>query len=92
MLALAITASHEHAVGEQRIQRTIVYRNEVIEHLQLSDKPEITVIVNYKKDATTPMPVVLGWFGRRERKIAELTKQLPATQGLTITECRGDEP
>jgi len=94
LLAMAITGSKEHAAAddggtqanEPRIQRTIEHRGEVIEQLQLPDKPEITVIVNYKKDAAKPMPVMFNWFGRRERKVAELTKRLPATQGVIITE------
>jgi len=92
--ALAITASNGYAAAadsettddQERIQRTLVYRNQVIEQLQLPDKPQITVIVKYKKNAAKPMPVMLGWFGQRDRKIAELTKQLSATQGLTVTE------
>ncbi len=94
LLALAITSSKEHAAAadsdtqanQERVQRTIEYRDEVIEQLQLPDKPEITVSMNYKKDAARPMPVMLGWFGQRDRKIAELTERLPATQGMIITE------
>ncbi|MHC4406739.1 MAG: hypothetical protein ACYTG0_44520, partial [Planctomycetota bacterium] len=94
LLALAITGSKEHAAAadsdtqanEERVQRTIEYRDEVIEQLQLPNKPEIIVSMNYKKDAAKPMPVMLGWFGQRDRKIAELTEHLPATQGMIITE------
>ena len=61
-LAPAITASKEHAAesntpaNEQRIQRVIEHEGEVIEQLQLPDKPQITVNINYKKGAATPMP------------------------------------
>ena len=94
LLALAITGLKEHAAAadsdtqanEDRVQRTIEHRDEVIEQLQLSDKPEIMVSLSYKKEAAKPMPVMLGWFGQRDRKIAELTEHLPATQGMIITE------
>ena len=81
LMALVVTASRQQAgadgdtqANQQRIARTIKYRDTVIEQWQLPEKPEITVIVQYKKDATKPMPVMLGWFGRRDRKIVDRTQ------------------
>jgi hypothetical protein len=96
LLTLAITSSKERAAAadsdtqakEQRIQRASEYGDEVIEQLQLLGRPEITVVINYKKDAAKPMPVMLNWFGQRERRIAELTKHLPATFRQSKAGCR----
>ncbi len=60
--------------------------DEVIEQSRLLDMPETMVSMNYENDAAKPMPVMLGWLGQRDRKIAELTEHLPAPQGMIITE------
>ena len=93
LAALVLTGPIEYASAvdgctqddEQRIHRTIEYQDEVFEQIQLPDKPEITVIINYRKDSAKPMPVMLNWFGQRDRKITELSKHLSLTESMTIT-------
>ena len=79
------TASDATPTKKQRIRRTISYRDQLIEQLQLPNRPEITVIIQYKKTARKPMPVMLNWFGRRDRKIVQLSKELPAPKGRKLS-------
>jgi dienelactone hydrolase len=68
------------AVAGARIHRVIGYGNgEVIEQVQLPGHEEITVHINYRKDAPRPMPVLLGYPNLREKKVGELMKDAEPT-------------
>lgn len=82
----SVARDSDPRADEPRIQRSIAYKDVVVEQLQLPDKPEILVSMHYRKDAAKPMSVMLGWYGPRDRKVAALTKHLAATQRTTITD------